>query len=125
MGFIKERGRSFGYAWKGISWAFRTQTNIRIHAVMALIAITGGMILNISFIEWMFIVATIGIVLSAEMFNTAVEKMVDLISPERQERAGLIKDLSAGAVLIAALMALIIGGIIFIPKILHLLTGSV
>ena len=124
MGFLKERGRSFKYAFAGIKNAVCTQRNARIHLVAAIVAVTCGIILEISVIEWMFVVVAIGFVITAEIINTAIEKLVDLVSPERQEKAGIVKDLSAGAVLIASLMAFLIGSIIFIPKILQFFVTS-
>ena len=73
--------------------------------------------MRINSVEWIFIIAAIGIVFTTEIINTTIEELVDLVSPERQKKAGVIKDLAAGAVMIAAIMALIIGCVIFIPKI--------
>jgi diacylglycerol kinase (ATP) len=126
MAFFDERCRSFKYAFKGIFYAFGTQSNLWIHALAALVVVAGGYFLRITTGEWLFIVAAIGAVISAEIFNTSIEKLVDIVSPEKQEKAGIVKDLAAGAVFIASLMALIIGCIIFIPKILQVIfTGSV
>ena len=119
MTFFNERCKSFKYAFAGISYAFRTQPNAWIHFVSAILALTAGFILKISIVEWILIVTAIGIVITAEMINSSIEKLVDLVSPERQEKAGIVKDLSAGAVLIASLMAFVIGSIIFIPKIIQ------
>jgi len=125
MAFLTERGRSFKFAFAGIIYAFRTQANAWIHSLAAILAVAAGFFLKISSGEWIFIVIAIGSVFTAEIFNTAIEKLVDIISLERQEKAGIVKDLSAGAVFIASLMALVIGCIIFIPKILHLfITGT-
>ncbi len=118
MAFLKERGRSFRYAFTGIAHAFRTQPNLWIHSVAIVITIAAGFLLRINSVEWIFIIAAIGVVITTEIINTAIEELVDLVSPERHEKAGIVKDLAAGAVLIAAIMALIIGCIIFIPKIL-------
>jgi diacylglycerol kinase (ATP) len=120
MSFIKKRFRSFSYAFKGIFHAFHTQPNIRIHTLAAILAMVTGIFLEISRMEWLFIIIAIGIVFTTEIINSSIEKLVDMVSPERQEKAGNIKDMAAGAVLIASLTALIIGCIIFIPKILHL-----
>jgi len=117
MSFITERGRSFRYAFAGIAHAFCTQPNLRIHSIAAVIAIASGVFLRINSVEWIFIIAAIGIVFTTEIINTTIEELVDLVSPERQKKAGVIKDLAAGAVMIAAIMALIIGCVIFIPKI--------
>jgi diacylglycerol kinase (ATP) len=126
MAFFKERIRSFGYAFAGIFHAFRTQPNARIHLVVAVVAIACGLLLKISLSEWCFVTVAIAVVFAAELFNTAMERMVDMMSPERREAAGRIKDLSAGAVLIVSIMAVILGCMIFLPNILHWVsTGSV
>lgn len=120
MSYFISRCTSFKFAFTGLFIAFRSEPNIRIHCIAAAVAILCGVFLNVSFTEWMFITFAIGSVFTAELFNSAVEKLVDLVSPERQEKAGTIKDLSAGAVLITAITALIIGCIIFIPKLLKM-----
>lgn len=109
--------RRFKYAFKGIFFAFKTQTNIRIHIIVTILVITAGFILKIKPMEWVFIIFAIGLVLTAELFNTAIESLVDLVSPDYNEKAGLIKDVAAGAVLIAAVVAVIIGVFVFLPKI--------
>ena len=97
---------------------FRTQHNSWIQAGIAAIAIFLGFYLNISRIEWLFIIISIVLVFMAELLNTAIETLVDLLSPERNEKAGRIKDLAAGSVLLASIMALAVGIIIFLPKLL-------
>jgi len=119
MAFLNERCRSFKYAFAGIIYTFRTQANAWIHAIGGVLALAAGFFLRISSGEWIFVVIAIGSVITAEIFNTSMEALVDLVSPEHQEKARVVKDLSAGAALITSLMALIIGCIIFIPKILH------
>jgi diacylglycerol kinase (ATP) len=113
--------RGFGYALNGIWHATATQLNFRAHLVAAIIAIYAGYALHISKDEWLWITLCITMVLVAELFNTAIEFLVDLVSPEYNKKAGLIKDMSAGAVLITAIGALIIGLIIFVPKLLVLI----
>lgn len=110
--------RSFGYAWKGIRSALRSERNFQFHLFTTLFVCLLGFILQLSTAEWVAIVLCIGLVLTAELLNTAIEKVVDLISPEWNEKAGCIKDIAAGAVLIASATALITGLIIFIPKFL-------
>jgi len=113
--------RGFGYALNGIWHASVTQLNFRVHLVAALVAVYGGYTLHISKDEWLWIILCIAIVLVAELFNTAIEFLVDLVSPEYNKKAGLVKDMSAGAVLITAIGALAIGLIIFVPKLLVLI----
>lgn len=96
----------------------KTQHNSWIQAGIAVIAIVLGFYLDISRVEWCFIIIATGLVLMAEIINTAIETMVDLISPEKNEKAGRIKDLAAGSVLVASIIALAVGIIIFLPKLL-------
>ena len=83
--------------------------------IAAMAVIIAGIVLGITRTEWIMVVMCIGTVISAELFNTAIEKLVDLVSPERHPVAGRVKDIAAGAVLICAVAAAIIGLIIFIP----------
>jgi diacylglycerol kinase (ATP) len=114
--------QSFKYAFKGIFASFaKRQINIKIHVGIAIVTIVLAIILSINMMEWITIIACIGIVIAAEMMNTAIETLVDIVSPEWNEKAGRVKDIAAGAVLVLAIMALIIGIVIFLPKILALL----
>lgn len=113
--------RGFGYAFNGIWHAAATQLNFKVHLVAAVVAVLGGWALHISPDEWLWIILCIGLVLAAELFNTAIEFLTDLVSPEYNKKAGLVKDMSAGAVLVIAICALIIGLIIFVPKLLVLM----
>jgi len=112
-----DRIKGFKYAFNGIKFTLLTQHNFLIHLFCAAAAIAMGYYFNISKNEWLAIIIVIGLVLAAEVFNTAIEEVVNMISPQRNIKAGIIKDLAAGAVLILAITALIIGLIIFIPKI--------
>ena len=118
---IKSRLRSFVYAIKGIKLAFITQHNFQIHICLAIVALLLGLLLKISLLEWVSIIIVIGIVLTTELLNTAIELLVDHVSPERNKTAGIIKDLAAGAVLLSAIAALLVGAIIFLPKIINLI----
>ena len=113
---MKKLLRSFGYAFKGIGYATATQVNFRIHLVATCIAVCLGYALDITISQWHWIILCIAMVLIAELFNTAIEFLTDLVSPEYNELAGHVKDISAGAVLITAFFALVTGAIIFIPK---------
>ncbi|RLD43421.1 MAG: diacylglycerol kinase family protein [Bacteroidetes bacterium] len=117
---LKDRIKSFGYAFKGIVHALQNEHNLMIHFTLAIAAIAFGFWLNINQTEWLFVIVAIGFVLVSELFNSAIEVLVDLVSPERNPKAGLIKDIAAGAVLISAITAAIIGLFIFIPKIINL-----
>jgi len=114
---ISRRIKSFSFAFKGILFAFKTQHNLRIHVLAVILVITAGFIFKINPVEWALIVFAIGMVLVSELFNTTVEYLVDFISPGYSKKAGVIKDLAAGAVLIAAVISVIIGLIVFLPKI--------
>lgn len=113
--------KRFKYAIKGILFAFKTQANIRIHSIISVLVISAGFLFKINPLEWLFIIFAIGLVLSAELFNTAIESLVDQVSPSYSEKAGLIKDVAAGAVLIAAVVSVIIGVIVFLPKIIEVI----
>jgi len=118
---FKKLIRSFGYALKGIGYATTTQLNFRVHLVATLVTITLGIGLHISINEWVWIILCITLVLAAEMFNTAIEFLTDLVSPGYHPKAGHVKDVAAGAVLLCAIFAIVVGVIIFGPKILSLL----
>jgi diacylglycerol kinase len=118
--FLTTLTKSFKYAGTGIWLAVSTQHNLWIHLVMAILAVGLGLWLRISSTEWCFVVFAIGFVLAAELFNTAIEWLVDLVSPEWNEKAGRIKDVAAGAVLVSAVTALVTGLIIFGPKVVCL-----
>lgn len=109
--------KSFGYAFSGAAYAFGTQLNFKIHCLALMIVLALGWYLDISVQEWLTIVIVSGIVIVAELFNTALEVLVDLVSPDYHEKAKIIKDVSAAAVLIAAATAVVVGLVIFIPKI--------
>ena len=112
---------SFKYAFKGIGSAFLTERNMKIHAVIMILVIICGIIFEISIFEWFICIACFGIVIGGEMFNTAIEQVVNIAMPQKDPRAKLAKDVSAGGVLILAIASAIIGLIIFIPKIIELL----
>jgi len=118
---IKKRAKSFTYAFNGIRLLFLEEHNSRIHAVAAICAIIAGILLKISIIEWIALTFAIGFVFVVETLNSCVENTTDLISLEKSDKIKRIKDLSAAAVLISSLSALVIGGLIFIPKIVLLI----
>jgi len=118
---IKKRAKSFIYAFNGIRLLFLEEHNSRIHAVAAICAIIAGILLKILIIEWIALTFTIGLVFVVETINSSIENTADLISLEKSNKIKRIKDLSAAAVLISSLSALVIGGLIFIPKIIALI----
>ena len=121
---MKKLIRSFGYAFKGVAYATSSQLNFRIHLGATVLAILMGYLLKISVGEWQWIALCITLVLVTEIFNTMIETLVDLVSPGYNEKAGHIKDMSAGAVVIAAIFAVITGLIIFLPKLLLLINHA-
>src|SRR5512143_468967 len=112
---------SFNYALQGISHAIRTQANLRIHVAILIVVIIAGFLLHISAIEWIDLVLAMMIVLSAELFNTSIENAMDRVSTEQHPLAKVAKDTAAGAVLITAIGSVVIGVLIFGPKLLALL----
>ena len=114
---LRKRSQSFGYAFAGIARFFRTEHNAWIHLAATLGVIVLGIVYRVTAVETAFLVFAIGFVWVAELFNTCIEKIMDFISKERHPKIQIIKDMSAGAVLLAAITALIIGIAIFIPKI--------
>lgn len=112
---LKKQIRSFRYAWQGIKCCVGKEQNLSFHLIAAATVIIAGFYFGITQTEWLMIILCIGMVIAAELFNTAIEKLVDRVSPERNPIAGQVKDIAAGAVLICAAAAAIIGLIIFIP----------
>ena len=109
---------SFKYAIEGFISSFKTERNMKIHVLAMLVVLLAGFYLKLSMTEWCFIALAIVLVIGSELFNTAIETIVDMVSPEKNPKAKLAKDISAAAVLIFALGAVMIGAIIFIPKII-------
>ncbi|WP_291401621.1 diacylglycerol kinase family protein [Daejeonella sp.] len=113
--------KGFYFAFNGIKYSFKTQLNFRVHAFLGALALIISYILQIAICEWIWIIAAISLVLIVELINTAIETLVDLVSPEFNPKAGLIKDISAAAVLISAIFAFLVGCFIFLPKLFHAL----
>lgn len=114
---VVKRAKSFVYAGNGIRVFLKTTHNAWLHIAAAIVAIYLGFHLHITTTEWLFLVLSIGFVMVAECFNTAIEFDIDLTSPEYHPYAKYTKDVAAGAVLLASITALCIGLIIFLPKI--------
>ena len=111
--------KSFGYAFQGIFNTIRTERNIKIHCAAAILVTIFGIWLQISKTEWMICFILFGLILALELVNTAVEATVDLFTEERKPLAKKAKDDAAGAVVVAAIFAAVIGILIFIPKLLE------
>ena len=112
---FKKQLRSFGYAWQGIRSCVGKEQNLSFHLIAMAAVTLAGFVLGITRTEWTVVILCFGVVIAAELFNTAIERLVDLVSPERHPVAGQVKDIAAGAVLVCAVAAAIIGLIIFIP----------
>ena len=117
-GFVKGRVKSLKYAFKGLWLLVSTEHSIMVQTAIAILIMIFGWWLDISATEWILQILAIGLVLVAESLNTAIEKICDFIHPDYNERIGFIKDISAGAVTFAAITAIIIGLIIYLPKFL-------
>lgn len=113
---IIDRIKSFKYAFNGLKLFFINDHNGRVHLVAAVIAIGLSFYLNISGYEWIAILSVISAVFVAEILNSAIEKLADVVSSEYHPKIKVVKDLAAAAVLVAAFLAMAVGGIIFIPK---------
>ncbi|MBN1988922.1 MAG: diacylglycerol kinase family protein [Bacteroidales bacterium] len=117
---ILKRLYSFKYAFNGLRILFKEEHNARIHLVAAICAIVLAGVLNISALEWVAIVLAIGLVISLEAVNSAIENLADYVSPNWNHNIKRVKDISAAGVLIASIVALVTGLLIFIPKIIEL-----
>lgn len=113
---LVDRLKSFGYAINGLKILFKEEHNARIHIVIVLIVVILGLVFGIAVYEWLTICILIALVLSLEALNSAVENLSDYVSPQWNERIKKAKDLSAAAVFIAALISVVCGCIIFLPK---------
>ncbi len=118
---LKKRIESFGYAFKGIATLFKTQANARIHLAALSVVILAGFLFKLNTTEWCLIALTSAAVLAAEAMNTAVEFIVNLVSPQYHDLAGKAKDVAAATVLLTAFGAIIVGFLIFLPKIVGFL----
>lgn len=116
----KKQLRSFGYAWKGIRSCIGKEQNLSFHLLATPTVVAAGLLAGITRTEWMVVILCIGLVIAAELFNSAIEQLVDLVSPQRHPLAGRVKDIAAGAVLVCAATAAIVGLIIFVPYLTRL-----
>ncbi len=105
--------KSFGYALKGLASAFRDQLNLWVHLLALIVVVMLGFYFDIVAWEWCVLILSVGLVFSLELINSAIEDLTDLVTREQNPMAGKVKDISAAAVLVASLGALIIGVIIF------------
>lgn len=116
---------SFKYAFTGMWSAYKSERNMKIHIAVAILVILFGVFLQINTYEWIACTVCFAMVIGAEMFNTAIETVVDIAMPKKDERAKKAKDVAAGGVLAFAIGSAIIGSIIFIPKIIDYLNLTI
>lgn len=114
--------KSLGYAISGIIQCIQKERNIKIHLVFMFLVIICGFLFQLSITEWLVCILLFGLVISLELVNTAIEAVVDLCTQEYHPLAKIAKDTAAGAVLISAIASVVIGLIIFVPKILSLVS---
>lgn len=105
----------------GLKSAVRSEINLKFHLIAACLVVIAGMYFNIQRSDWLWLIVAISVVLIAEYLNTAIERLTDLVSPKFDTKAGDVKDIAAGAVLLASIAAIVIGVIIFLP---HLFPGG-
>ena len=108
---------SFKYAFSGLFSALKSEKNLQIHAIISILVIIAGFLFKISVTEWLVILLCIALVISAELLNTAIEKLSDFVCSQKKSEIGLIKDISAAAVVVCAVISVVVGLIIFLPKI--------
>jgi len=116
----KKHAQSFGYAISGLAHVLRYEKNFRVHLFFIFLVILLGSYFNLEKLEWILLTITIGLVLSSELLNSVIEELIDHLVKEHHEGVRIIKDVSAGAVLVSAMISLIVGLFIFLPKILTL-----
>ena len=115
--------RSFKAAFEGIASTYKKEQNIKIHTIIAILVIIAGLVFKIDYIEWLVCLVLIGFMLLAEFFNTAIEYVVDLASPDIHPLAKAAKDTASAGVLMMALIAAVTGLVIFIPKLIDFIGG--
>ncbi|MGC1390118.1 MAG: diacylglycerol kinase family protein [Bacteroidales bacterium] len=118
---IKSRFGSFRFALNGLLSLFKYEHNSRIYLLAAIIAVIMGILLKLDHYEWSLLILVIGFVFLSELLNSSLELLADIIDPEWNELIMKAKDYGAAAVLISAIVAIVVGGLIFIPKLLNLI----
>lgn len=114
---IGKRIRSFGYAFRGLRDLFIYEHNAWIHLLASIVVVVMGFVYQISVTEWIALALVIGFVFSMELVNSAIEKLADVVDSQKNEKIRLVKDLAAAAVLVSAIISVIVGLVIFLPKI--------
>jgi diacylglycerol kinase (ATP) len=116
VSFLRKRLKGIGFAAKGAYMLLKNEASIQVQAVIAVIVTIAGFYFGLSASEWMMQIIAIGLVMSVEGINTATEEIADFVHPDFHDKIGYIKDVAAGAVFFAAIVAIVIGCIIYIPK---------
>jgi diacylglycerol kinase (ATP) len=116
-GLLRRRAASFGHAFRGVVVALRSELHLQFHAVATVLVLGLGGYFGLSGLEWALVSLAVASVWAAELFNTAIETLTNLVSPGYHPLAGKAKDVAAGAVLLAALGALVVGALVFGPKV--------
>jgi len=117
---LKKRLKSFIYAFHGLCYLIKNEHNARIHLLAAVCVVIAGFCFKISVLEWIIVTFACGIVIVTEIFNSSIERLADLITKDKNLRIKELKDLSAAAVFVAAIVAAIIGLIIFVPYLINI-----
>lgn len=120
---VTSRVKSFGYAFEGCWYVLRTQPNTWIHALATALAVVLGFIFQITTVEWGLVIVAITFVWMGEFFNTAIEAVVDMASPEYHPLAKVAKDVAAAGVLVGAIGSIAIALIVFGPQLLSIIFG--
>ena len=120
---VKERAQSFVPAFNGVRLLFISEHNAWVHLFCMIAATISGVLLQINNIEWLFLSLAIILVFLSELFNTALEKLADKVEPDFNPEIGAIKDYASAAVLMASIFAVVVGGIVFGPKVFVLING--
>lgn len=115
---ITKRLKSFGHAFNGLKTAFKGEHNLRIHLVAAILVVILGIYFKIEIVEWLILTLTIGFVIAMELLNSSIENLADYACKEQHPMIKKVKDIAAGAVLVSAISALIVGLLVFIPKLI-------
>jgi diacylglycerol kinase len=115
---ITKRLKSFGHAFNGLKTAFKGEHNLRIHLVAAILVVILGIYFKIEIVEWTILTLTIGFVIAMELLNSSIENLADYACKEQHPMIKKVKDIAAGAVLVSAISALIVGLLVFIPKLI-------
>ncbi|MDT0539902.1 MULTISPECIES: diacylglycerol kinase family protein [Croceitalea] len=116
--FLVNRIKSVGFAFKGLFLLVRTEASIKVQLIIAIVMTLLGFYFGISTTEWIFQCICIGLVMGIEGMNTAIEKLSDFVQPDFDKKIGFIKDISAGAVMLVSIISVIVGLLIYLPKIL-------